>query len=165
MENLKIKYNELYSTLTHLKDAENMRLFGSVMSEYFFDTAASHPEAAENAIKSLEGVYYNNFLTEREAKKIIDGFVNADGTQGGKWSFNEIKQLCENKGLVYCEDGEFNFYALATVMNMIYSDSAPVLSQMLGDNSKDLAFWMYRLSYLRLHDADRPRWIRKYFNL
>lgn len=165
MEKLKEKYGKLYRRLKESRDAENMRLFGGVMGVLFCEVADANPNIAAKALESLDGICYNNFLTEHEAEKIMSGFINADGSKGAKWSFADIENLCNSKELECCEYGEFNFYALATVMNMIYSDSAPVLAQMLGDRTEGIAFWVYRLAYLRLHDADRPRWVRSYFGL
>jgi hypothetical protein len=149
--------------MANSKKIEDMKLFGDAFTDLFDKVADAHPDLAKQTLEMLEGINYNNYLTEEEATSILSKFVNQDGTEGPKWSFDMLNKFLDEQNLEKEEEGNYNFYALAVTMNMIYSDYANQLIQMLGDKKDELTFWVYRLTQAKLHDKDKPRWIRSYF--
>ena len=65
----------------------------------------------------------------------------------------------------------YNKYALAAVMNMIYSDHADSIAMDMGGKkasdipNEKMAMSCYRKAVEKLKDADRPRFVRWYFHL
>ena len=77
---------------------------------------------------------YGNFMTEKEAKKVVDGFVAFDGSRGQKWSMDAISDELRKVGGVPEERHHFNKWMLYAVMNSEYADYGGVL-QKLGVSS------------------------------
>ena len=65
---------------------------------------------------------YGNYLTEHEARKVVDGFIAYDGTRGGKWQHSVMFSAIESLGGKKCEWGKYNEWAMYAVMNMMHSD-------------------------------------------
>ena len=74
-DELKEKYWSLYEYMANSKDPKNMKIFGGVMTQMVMDMIASSPSKAEEYIDSLEAVKWRNYLSLKEAQKIVDGMV------------------------------------------------------------------------------------------
>jgi hypothetical protein len=107
---------------------------------------------------------YKEFLTEKEARRIVDAFRNYDGTRGGKWAMPvAVWETVERLGGQRAEKGKYNCWALFVLMNMIYSDYGGVLMTLAqGDAFAKAA---YLMSMAWLDDPDRRRSLREYFGL
>lgn len=107
---------------------------------------------------------YKEFLTEKEARRIVDAFRNYDGTRGGKWAMPvAVWETVERLGGQRAEKGKYNCWALFVLMNMIYADYGGVLMTLTqGDAFAKAA---YLMSMAWLDDPDRRWTIRQYFGL
>ena len=107
---------------------------------------------------------YGQFLTEREAKRIVDGFHNYDGSRGPKWSMPaQVWDTVERLGGKRAEKGRYNCWALFTLMNMMHSDYGGVLMTLAQGDAYAKAAYMMSLAWV--DDPDRRWSIRQYFGL
>lgn len=107
---------------------------------------------------------YGNFMTEKEAKKVVDGFVAFDGSRGQKWSMDAISDELRKVGGVPEERHHYNKWMLYTVMNSEYADYGGVL-QKLGVSSQDMPKAIYYMSLAKIDDKDRKMSLRQYYGL
>lgn len=61
-------------------------------------------------------------LTREEAEEWVEGMHGADGSKGGRWKLNEIKQYAGNFGI----QGEEKIVEFFAVMNAMYTDYCKV---------------------------------------
>jgi hypothetical protein len=107
---------------------------------------------------------YGQFLTEKEAKKIVEKFENYDGTRGPKWPMPVMLwETAERLGGKRSEPGRYNCWALYVLMNMIHSDYGGVLMNMVQGDAYAKA--CYLMSVAWAGDKDRRWSIRQYFGL
>lgn len=107
---------------------------------------------------------YRQFLTEKEAKKAVDSFVNYDGTRGPKWPmpqvvFDVVAQLGGRKE----EVGKYNCWSLFAVMNMMHSDYGRTLMPMA--QGEQYAKLCYMMAVDWLTDADHRNDVREHYDL
>lgn len=107
---------------------------------------------------------YKNFMTEREAKKVVEGFVSFDGSRGQKWSMDAIADELRKVGGVLEEKHHYNKWVLYALMNSEYADYGGVL-QKLGVSSSDMPKAIYYMALAKLDDKDAKESIREYFGL
>jgi hypothetical protein len=116
----------------------------------------------EELFEIHEGVEeYGQYLTEREAKMIVDGMQNWDGSRGAKWTppvlFNAVQLLGGEKAA----KGKYNCWALYVLMNMMSSDYGDAIQEVAkGD---DYALTCYRMSLSWMKDKDHRNNVREYF--
>ena len=170
-EELRSKYDHLYRVMAESKNPENMMLFGKAEKHMFHELAEAHPEAAEAWLAMLMPVEWNNYLSEAEAKEIGEHMENQDGTMGYHWPCAVLFPAVESLGGVIEEKPFYNKYALAAVMNMIYSDHADSIAMDMGGkkasdiSNEKMAMSCYRKAIEKLKDPDRPRFVRWYFHM
>lgn len=121
--------------------------------EHFDRLAEIHKGVAE----------YGHFLTEMEAREVVDGFVNYDGTRGGKWQPSVLFSAVENMGGRKCERGRYNEWALYAVMNMMHSDYGAALMQVA--QGEVYARTCYSMAVAWFNDRDHKHDVREYFGL
>lgn len=123
--------------------------------------------SAKELIECYEGTLkYYNFLTESEAKDIVDKFVNQDSSKGPKWKDPEdvFHKVGELGGRVECEP-HYNKWALYVAMNKSASDQHSVIVKWVGDDKEKYFEVCYELALTELKDKDRPCWIRPYYGV
>ena len=164
------RYETLYQDMVDSKDPYKMHVFGEAERWVFKDLAAKHPDMAENWLSHLEAIHWNNYLSEREMMNIGKRITNQDGTKGFHWDYATLeKALLRELGGKMMDEPYYNSYALATVMNMIYSDHAMSIALDLGFKTPketpngNMALSCYRKSVEKLKDLDRPHFVREYF--
>lgn len=107
---------------------------------------------------------YGQFLTEKEAKHIVDGFMNYDGSRGAKWPMpNVVWDTIERLGGRKSEAGHYNCWAMFTLMNMMHADYGGVLITLVQGEAYAKAAYMMSIAWL--NDPDRRWSIREYFGL
>jgi hypothetical protein len=159
-------FEELYGMMSSSREVDNMRLFGAVMKKMMSDMIATHPTEAEEYIETLEAIKWNNYLTHKEAEKII-----ANMNPKAPWAWQDWVQAMNNLGLHGEEEPYYNSYALWVVMNMVYSDHAETLAKEVWSKSvKEIPAetWVettYALALDKLKDKDRVFNVRKYFGV
>lgn len=163
------RFDELYQDMIDSKDVYKMHVFGESFKWTFKDLAAKHPEMADNVLSHLEATNWKNYLSEREMTNIGKRIKNQDGSRGFHWNFETIKKTLKDLGGRLEDDPYYNRYALATVINMTYSDHAMSIAMDLGFKSvnevpeESMALSCYRKSVEKLKDIDRPYFVRDYF--
>ena len=162
MANLKERYDSLYDYMAGSKDPKNMKAFGCVMTEMMDVMIAKMPDVAEEMIDQLESIRWKQYLTPKEAQKIVDGM-----DPNGPWSRDVWKQTMESFGLPLEEPPYYNRCALWAEMNKVYSDFGDEIASLLGKplspTDKDIIAACYRMALKNLKDKDGVYNIRKYF--
>lgn len=107
---------------------------------------------------------YGNFMTEKEARKVVEGFVNYDGSRGGKWtSIDGIAEEFRKFGGVPEERGHYNKWVMYVLLNNVHSDYGGVIMRMT--DGRDYVKNCYMMALAKLDDKDRRESIREYFGL
>lgn len=164
-QELKEKFRTLYKDMAESKDVDKMIIFGDAFKRMYDKVADMHPEMATAALAVLGAIEYNNYMTNEEAMEAASKLVNDDGTPAPHWRMDEAKAFLTSRNIPIEEKPYYNFPALWLTMNMLYSDFAEPVKDMLGttDNEKT-ATAFYKMAVKRLKDVDRPKFIRWYFH-
>lgn len=162
--NLKEKYSELYNMMAQSQNPKNMKVFGNVMTEMMDVMIQKMPAEAEEMIDKLEAIKWKQYLTPKEAEKIVAGM-----DPKGPWSREVWKNTMESFGLPLEEQPAYNRCALWVEMNKIYSDFGENLAELIGKTlsptDKDIISACYKLALKNLKDKDGVYNIRKYFGV
>lgn len=124
---------------------------------------------ADPRFESLAELYdgieqYGNFMTEKEAKKVVDGFIAFDGSRGQKWSMDAIPEELRKVGGIPEERHHYNKWMLYVVMNSEYADYGGVLAK-LGVPAQDMPKAIYYMALAKIDDKDAPESLREYYGL
>lgn len=71
-------------------------------------------EGADDLVDCLES-YICPFKSKKTVERIVSKFVNEDGTKGGHWTYDQVKDVAASKGIT--DVNEFYF-----VLNMMWAD-------------------------------------------
>ena len=146
-----------------------MELLGEMTKRIMRWLINYEPEIATQAIALLDGEINKqecrNYLTEQEARSIVDGMVPSP-----KWELERLEEMLRNAGLPTDEPPYFNRWALLTDMCKIQSDSFDTLKSIIGSpshpaTSEEMLAAIYKLALNDLRDKDGKYNIRKYFDL
>lgn len=119
----------------------------------------------DNLAELYDGIEeYGNFMTEKEAKKVVDGFIAFDGSRGQKWSMDAIMDELRKVGGIPEEKHHYNKWMLYAVMNSEYADYGGVL-QKLGVPTSDMPKAIYFMALAKIDDKDRKMSLREYYGL
>ena len=119
-------------------------------------------ERFEELYEIHEGIEkYGQFLTEKEAKKVVDNFLTFDGSRGAKWPPQVLFQAVETLGGKKYEEGKYNCWALYALMNMMHSDYGGALIPEIQGDAYGLT--CYRMALAWMNDRDRDNDVREYF--
>lgn len=163
MEDLIKKYDELYDDMATAKDPRKMMAFGEAEKWVFHMMAEEHPEIAERWLNRLEAEKWYNYVSEQEAKTLAAKLVNQDGTRGPHWSYETFKAAVESLNGKLQSEPFYNCWALWLTANMRYSDNFISAAEFVPKDMMPKYF--YNVAVETLKDADRPRFIREYFDL
>ena len=107
---------------------------------------------------------YKNYMTEKEAKKVVEGFVSWDGSRGQHWSMDTIADELRKVGGVLEEKHHYNKWMLYALMNSRWADYGGALMKM-GIAPVDMPKAVYYLALAKLDDKDMHESMREYFGL
>ena len=159
---MKDRYTGLYDYMAQSQDPKNMKAFGCVMTEMMDWLMANKPEVAEEMIDKLEAIKWRQYLTPKEAEKIVAGM-----DPKAPWPRDQWKATMESFGLPLEEMPDYNRCALWVEMNKIYSDYGEEIASLLGKplqpTDKDIITACYKMALKNLKDKDGVYNIRKYF--
>lgn len=162
VQELKERYDSLYDYMANSKDPKNMKVFGCVMTEIMDWLIQNKPDVAEEMIDQLESIKWKQYLTPKEAQKIIDGM-----DPKAPWLRDQWKTAMESFGLPLEDAPYYNRCALWVEMNKVYSDAGDVIAELIGKplspSDKDIIAACYKLALKNLRDKDGVYNIRKYF--
>lgn len=161
---LKERYNGFYDYMAQSRDPKNMKVFGSVMTEMMDVMLAKMPAEAEEMIDKLEAIKWKQYLTPKEAEKIVAGMMPK-----GPWSRDTWKGAMESLGLTTEEQPAYNRCALWVEMSKMYSNFGEDIADMMGialsPSSDEMIRACHRLAMKTLKDKDGVYDIRRYFGL
>ena len=156
---MKERYEALYDYMASSRDPRNMKAFGCVMMDWLVQ---NKPDVAEEMIDQLEAIKWRQYLTPKEAEKIVAGM-----DPKAPWSRETWKNAMESFGLPLEDAPYYNSCALWVEMNKAYSDAGDVIAELLGKplspTDKDIIAACYKLALKTLKDKDHVYNIRKYF--
>ena len=159
---MKKEFYELYDMMAMSHDVNNMRTFGNVHKEMMEWMIQNKPDLAQEWIGKLESIKWCNYLTPKEAEKIVSEMVPK-----APWSREAWKNAMQSLGLPIEEDPYYNSCALWVEMNKIYSDYGEEIASLLGKplspSDKDIISACYKMALKNLKDKDGVYDIRKYF--
>lgn len=119
-------YKEIVYEISEKADKEDMELLTCMTSEFLEEIEERHPEKVSNFLKDIEDEF-SYFLTEREAKAIIEAFENesTEHPKGERWDKKTVLKVFSDAGHPlhnerYSENGVY------FAMNMVYSDFFPM---------------------------------------
>lgn len=119
----------------------------------------------EHLADLYEGIeQYKNYLSEREAKKVVEGFVSFDGSRGQHWSMDTIADEVRKAGGMVEEHHKYNKWMLYALMNSRWADYGGALMKM-GIAPGDMPKAVYFLALAKLDDKDMHETMREYFGL
>lgn len=163
-QDLKDRYTALYDYMSASRDPKNMKTFGAVMTQMMDVMLAKMPGEAEEMIDRLESIKWRQYLTPKEAEKIIAGM-----DPKAPWSRDLWRQTMESLGLPTEEPPYYNLCALWVEMSKMYSDFGDEIAALLGKpltpTDKDIITACYRMALKTLKDKDGIYDIRKYFSV
>ena len=161
---LKDHYTALYDYMAQSRDPKNMKAFGTVMTQMMDVMIQKMPAEAEDMIDKLESIKWHQYLTPKEAQKIVDGM-----DPKAPWSRDQWKAAMESFGLPLEEPPYYNRCALWTEMSKMYSDFGDEIAALLGKplapTDKDIIAACYKMALKTLKDKDGVYDIRRYFGL
>lgn len=162
---MKEQFNELYDYIVNSNDVDKMHVLGHVAKSMMCMLIDNQPQKARGYIDMLESVRWHNYVTAKEAEKIVEVMSPLPS-----WSRVAWNSAMERLGLELCDEPYYNEHALFVTMCMVCSDSGETISSELAANGsevdKDALFrFIYRLSLDKLKDKDMMFNIRSYFRL
>lgn len=158
LEEMKKEFYDLYSMMSNSHNVAFMRTFGNVHKEMMEWMIANKPDAAQEWVEKLESIRWKNYLTPKEAEKIV-----ATMEPKAPWSREQWKQAMEQAGYELEKEPCYNRCALWTTMDMIMSDSFATLKKYISEDNLFKA--VYDLAIDKLTDKDSVFNIRSYFGL
>ena len=164
-QELKDRYTGLYDYMAQSRDPKNMKAFGAVMTQMMDVMLAKMPADAEEMIDKLEAIKWHQYLTPKEAQKIVDGM-----NPKAPWPREVWMQAMEKLGIPVEEQPAYNRCALWTEMNKQYSDHGESVAALLGQPLNAIPAdvivpAMHRMALDLLKDKDGVYDIRRYFGL
>ena len=154
---MKERYEKLYKYMAESKDPDNMRLFGQVMTEMMDKAIKDNPSFAEREIDKLEAMMWNQYLSRGEAEDAVRQMQPR-----APWSYDVWQKAMQDAGLETSEDGNYNCYALWTVMDGIMSDHGDTFKK-YGIGNDVLLPMVHDLALDLLNDADERFDVRMYY--
>ena len=92
-EEMKNEWIALYNMIANSHDVSFMRTFGNVHKEMMNWMIANKPELAQEWLDKLESIKWNNYLTSKEAEKIL-----ANMMPKAPWAKDLWKQAMNDHG-------------------------------------------------------------------
>jgi hypothetical protein len=136
--------------------------YGCMVLDMFIDDVGV--DRTNEILDLSEGMMkYKNYLTENESKQIVDSMINYDGTKGAKWTPDELKGAINSLGGKCEMEGQYNWWAMYTTVQMVHSDEWGVLRNVV-EPSKEAAV-CYELAKAKLLDKDEVFNVRSYFKV
>ncbi len=158
------KFESLYNTMENSNEPKYMNIFGETMKAMMGDMVETNPELASEYIEKLQAIEWRNYLTKKEATKII-----ACMSPQATWDKQAWLDSMEALGVPMEQKPYYNDYALYIAMNQIVSDHGKTIAFILGKDSvseietAELAKYAYKMAIDLLTDEDGVYNIRTYF--
>ncbi len=152
------KFYEQYQYMASSENVAFMHVFGNVHKEMMEWMIANKPELAQEWLDKLESIKWKNYLTQKEAEKIV-----SDMEPKAPWSREQWKNAMTQSGFDMEHEPCYNSCALWVTMNMIMSDSSETLKKYVAE--EDMFKAVHDLAVDKLEDKDGVFNIRSYFGV
>ena len=126
-EEMKKEFNELYDMMASSSRTEYMRTFGCVMKDMMEWMIQNKPEMADEYVGKLESIRWKNYLTRKEAEKIVSSM-----SPRAPWSRDVWTQAMDGYGLTKEYEPYYNSCALWVTMNKVYTNSSETIARIMG---------------------------------
>ena len=157
------KYEELYKDMASSGNKEKMKAFGEADRWAFRKMNEISPKDAQCWLDKLEAMNWHNYLSKQEAEEVTARLVNQNGMKGPHWGYDTFKNAVESVGGAMSEKPYYNCYALWAVANMLYSDHYDSARKYVPES--EMPKYFYTSAIEKLKDADKPKFVRWYFDL
>ena len=152
------EFYALYNMMAGSNNVEFMHIFGNVHKEIMEWMIANKPTEAQEWLDKLESIRWKNYLTPKEAQKIVDNMEPK-----APWTREQWKAAMEKHGLPMESKPCYNSCALWVTMSMIMSDSSETISEYV--EADKLFKFVYGLAVDKLTDKDGNFSVRHYFKV
>lgn len=160
------KFSSLLTDTIAEGDEESMKVAESMFKKAIQMLIDTNADRAADFLECFEGTLkYYNYLTESEAREVVDSFINQDGSKGPKWRPEEFFQAIQSFGGDCEYEPHYNKWALYVTANKFFSDQDSVIRKWVGDDKLRYLEACYDLSVTQLEDKDRLNWVRWYFDV
>lgn len=161
---MKKKFHELYQLMATSQNVAFMHVFGNVHKEMMEWMIANKPEMAQEWIEKLCSIKWRNYLTRKEAERIVSEMMPK-----APWGREPWKAAMERHELSTSEEPYYNDNALFVEMNKMYSDFGETIAELIGKplsaSDSDIITACYKMALKTLKDKDGVYDIRHYFHL
>lgn len=160
------EFYALYNMMANSQNPAYMHVFGMATQEMFKWFVANKPDLAQEWLEKLESIRWHQYLSQKEAEKIVDGMVPK-----APWKRDVWKQAMTQLELPMEEEPYYNSCALWTEMNKQYSDHAEtiardILKKPLAEiPAEQIVPGIRAMALDLLKDKDHVYNIREYFHL
>lgn len=114
----------------------------------------------------MDEIKYNNFISEKEYMSLVPGMKNHDGTKGPKISVESMKSVIgKTNGAWLCMEPYYNEWALYLTINHIMSTNSKTIYEISNKTGIPSILICYDIACGLLKDKNKPKWIRKHFEL
>ena len=124
---MKKEFNELYDMMASSSRTEYMRTFGCVMKDMMEWMIQNKPEMADEYVGKLESIRWKNYLTRKEAEKIVSSM-----SPRAPWSRDVWNQAMDGYSLTKEYEPYYNSCALWVTMNKVYTNSSETIARIMG---------------------------------
>lgn len=163
-EEMKKEFHELYQLMATSENVAFMHVFGNVHKEMMDWFITNKPEVAQEWLDKLESIKWKNYLTSKEAERIIAGMEPK-----APWPKEQWKAAMSQFGLETEQVPCFNSCSLWVEMNKMYSDFGDTIAELIGKplspSDSDIITACYKMALKTLKDKDGIYNIRSYFNV
>lgn len=161
------RFNALLDGTITEGDSEDLSVSYAMFKKAVCALATLDLKCAEEFVDCFEGTLkYYNYLAESEASKIVNAFINQDGSKGPKWDDpDELFAKVEANGGKIDVEPYYNDWALYVTMNKFASDQHSVIAKWTGGDSSRYFEACYELAVTQLEDKDKLNWVRWYFGV
>lgn len=164
-EEMRNEFHELYDMMAASQKVEYMYTFGCVLKDMMEWMIQNKPEMAEDYIGKLESIRWKNYLTPKEAERIVSQM-----SPKAPWSRDVWRQAMEAYGLTKEYEPYYNSCALWVTMNKVYSNSAETIARIMGMEpgavpQDKMVKAVYGLALDELCDADSKVSIRHAYGI
>ena len=157
-EEMKKEFHALYDLMANSNKVENMHVFGEVHKEMMDWLIANKPDLAQEWLEKLESIKWKNYLTPKEAQKIVDNM-----NPKAPWSREQWATAMQQHGFALEKEPCYNRCALWVTMNMVMSDSSETILKYVDNGN--LFKMVFDLATDKLQDKDNRFSIRRYFDV
>ena len=157
-DEMRKEFYALYNMMANSTNVNYMHVFGQVHKEMMEWMIQNKATEAQEWLSKLESIKWNNYLTPKEAEKIVSEMKPA-----APWSREKWRDAMTQHGYKMEEEPCYNTCALWVTMNMIMSDSSETLGKYISGDKLFSA--VHDLAIDKLCDADKKFSIRHYFSL